>query len=56
MDNVIYAVDSQCYYVKIFTTLAKTAKFLKAIGNLYEALSVHEKKGDYELQSLVYVF
>ena len=52
MNNVIYAVDSQCYYVKIFTTLAKTAKFLKTIGNLYKALSVHEKKGDYELQSL----
>ena len=38
--------------MKIFTTLGKTAKFLETIGNLYKAFSVHEKKGDYELQSL----
>ena len=27
-------------------------KFLETIGKLYKAFSVHEKKGDYELQSL----
>ena len=37
--------------MKIFTTLGKTAKFLKAIENLYKALSFHEKKGVYELES-----
>ena len=42
---------SQSYCVKIFTTLRKTAKFLET-GNLYKAFSVHEKKGEYELQSL----
>ena len=42
-DNVIYVVDSQSC-VKIFTTLAKTAKFLETKGNLYKAFSVHEKR------------
>ena len=51
-DDVIYAVDSQSCCVKIFTTLEKTAKFLETIENLYKAFSVHEKRGDYELQSL----
>ena len=43
-DNVIYIVDSQSYCVKIFTTLGKTAKFLDTIGNLHNAISVHEEK------------
>ena len=38
--------------MKIFTTLGKPAKFLEAIENLYKTFSVHEKKGDYELQLL----
>lgn len=38
--------------MKMFTTLGKTAIFLKTTGNLYKAFSVHEKKGEYELQSL----
>ena len=46
-DNIIYAVDSQSFCVKIFTTLGKTAKFLETIGNLYKGFSVQEKKGDY---------
>ena len=50
-DNAIYVVEFQSYCVKIFTTLGKTGKFLETIGNLYKAFSVHEKKGDYELQS-----
>ena len=50
-NNVIYAVDSLSHCVKIFTTLGKTAKFLKPIENLYKALSFHEKKGVYELES-----
>ena len=42
--------------MKIFTTLGKTAKFLETVGNLFKAFSVHEKKGEYELQSLESVF
>ena len=42
--------------MKIFNTLGKTAKFLETVGNLYKAFSLHEKKGEYELQSLESVF
>ena len=34
----------QSYCVKIFTTLEKTAKFLKTIGNLYKAYFCSRKK------------
>ena len=38
--------------MKMFTTLRKTAIFLKTTGNLYKAFSVYGKTGGYELQSL----
>ena len=42
-DNVVYMCDPQSNCVKVMTPLLQTAKFLSAIGNLYDAFSVHKK-------------
>lgn len=42
-DNVVYMCDPQSNCVKVITPLSQTAKFLSAIGNLYDAFSVHKK-------------
>ena len=41
--------DSQTHCIKIFTTLYETAEFLRALGKIYKAFSVHEKHQPYEL-------
>ena len=46
-DNVVYVCDSQTSCIKVFTSLAKTAEFLDALGKIYKAFSVHEKRQKY---------
>ena len=41
--SVVYVCDAQTNSVKICTSLKECAQFLKAIGCLYEAFSVHSK-------------
>ena len=48
-DHVVYVYDSQTHCIKIFTTLYQTAEFLRAMGKIYKAFSVHEKHRPYEL-------
>ena len=47
-DNVVYVCDTQTSCIKISTTLKKTAEFLKGIGELFSAFSLHEKHQTYE--------
>ena len=42
-DSVVYVCDAQSNSLKIITPLSETARFLKSIGNLYDAFSVHKK-------------
>ena len=41
--SVVYVCDAQTNSIKICTSLKECAQFLKAIGCLYEAFSVHSK-------------
>ena len=43
-DHVVYVCDAQTSCIKILTSLKQTAKFLNAMGNIYRAFSVHEKR------------
>ena len=51
-NNVVYVCDAQTSCIKIFTTLNNTARFLRAVGALYSAFSIHEKHEEYSLCSL----
>ena len=42
-NNVVYICDIQTSCIKIFTTLKKTAEFLKGIGELFSEFSIYEK-------------
>lgn len=42
-DNVVYLCDAQSNSVKVLTPLSETARFLGALGKLYDAFSVHKK-------------
>ena len=43
-DNVVYVCDAQPNSLKIVTPLCETGKFLKALGQLNDAFSLHGKK------------
>ncbi|CAB4004120.1 Hypothetical predicted protein [Paramuricea clavata] len=43
-DSVVYVCDAQTNTIKICSKLKECAHFLKAIGCLYQAFSVHNKK------------
>ena len=49
--SVAYICDTQTNSVKICTKLKECAQFLKAIGCLYEAFSVHNKSAHYTVKS-----
>lgn len=51
-DNVVYVCDAQSNSVKIVTPLCETAKFLNALGYLYDAFSVHKKGQRVPLRTL----
>ncbi|KAL9966337.1 hypothetical protein ACROYT_G024391 [Oculina patagonica] len=51
-NNVVYICDTQTSCIKVFTTLKKTAEFLKGIGELFAAFSIHEKHHKYDLCDL----
>ena len=51
-DNVVYVCDAQTSCIKILTTVNNTARFLRAVGALYSAFSVHEKHDEYSLCNL----
>ena len=51
-DNVLYVTDYQAGTLKIFSTMESTAKFFGAIGKLFNAFSVHEKRSKYDLKTL----
>ena len=40
---MVYVCDIQTSCTKIFTTLKKTAEFLKGIGELFSEFSIYEK-------------
>lgn len=51
-DNVVYMCDPQSNCVKVMTPLSQTAKFLSAIGRLYDAFSVHKKGQSVQTRTL----
>ena len=42
-DSVIYICDTQSNLLEIIRPLYETARFLKSVGKLYDAFSVHKK-------------
>ena len=42
-DSVVYFCDAQSNSLKKTTPISQTVRFLKAVGNLYDAFSVHKK-------------
>ena len=51
-DSTVYVCDAQTNSIKLFPRMAGCADFLKAIGSLYEAFSVHCKGVSYKLKSI----
>ena len=51
-DSVVYVCDAQSNSLKIITPISETVRFLKAVGNLYEAFSVHKKGQSPPLRTL----
>ena len=51
-DNVVYVCNTQTSCIKMMTNLNNTARFLKGIGALYSAFSIHEKHDTYTLCNL----
>ena len=51
-DSVVYMCDPQSNCVKVMTPLSQTAKFLSAIGKLYDAFSVHKKGQSVQTRTL----
>ena len=47
-DSVVYVCDAQTNSIKLLSKINHCAKFLRAIGAIYEAFSVHNKGGSYE--------
>ena len=50
-DNVVYLTDSMSGAVHVISQVTNTATFLKAIGDLYKAFSVHAKGKPFEILS-----
>ena len=51
-DSVVYVCDAQTNTIKICSKLKECARFLKAIGCLYQAFSVHNKGAHYAVKSM----
>ena len=51
-DNVVYITDIDTIRVNVITPLINTAEFLKYVGSLYKAFSIHNKGDRYELQKV----
>ena len=51
-DSVVYVCDTQTNSIKICSKLKQCARFLKAIGCLYQAFSVHSKGVNYAVKSM----
>ena len=51
-DNVVYLCDVDANRVNVLTTLTETANYLRSIGLLYQAFSVHTKGQKYQLQTV----
>lgn len=47
-DSVVYVCDAQTNSIKLLSKINRCAKFLRAIGAIYEAFSVHNKGASYE--------
>ena len=50
-DSVIYICDAQTNSIKICTKMVECAHFLKSIGQLFEAFSIHTKGEKYTVKS-----
>ena len=50
-ESVVYVCDAQTNSIKICSKLKECANFLKAIGCLYDAFSVHNKGAHYTVKS-----
>ena len=51
-ESVVYVCDAQTNSIKICSKLKECTNFLKAIGCLYEAFSVHNKGAHYTVKSV----
>ena len=51
-NKVVYLCDTQASRIKVFTTLENTAEFLRGVGELFSAFSIHEKHQAYDLCDL----
>ena len=51
-ESVVYVCDAQTNSIKILTKLKECVQFLKAIGCLYDAFSVHTKGAHYNVKSM----
>ena len=51
-DNILYVTDFAANRVNILTPTKETARLLESLHNLYDAFSIHENKGVYELKTL----
>jgi len=49
--SVVYVCDAQTNSIKLCTKLQECAQFLKAIGCLYEAFSVHDRGAHFSVKS-----
>ena len=50
-DSVVYICDAQANSIKICSKMTECSKFLKGIGALYDAFSVHSKGATYKIKS-----
>lgn len=50
-DSVVYICDAQANSIKICSKMTECSKFLKGIGSLYGAFSVHSKGATYKIKS-----
>ncbi len=51
-DSVVYVCDAQTNSIKLLSKMSNCAKFLRAIGALYEAFSIHAKAALYETKTI----
>ena len=51
-DNVLYVVDHVTESVSIITPVKNTSYFLRNLGKLYDAFSIHKKNAKYELNTI----
>ena len=47
-DSVVYVCDAQTNSFKLLSKMVHCAKFLRTIGTIYKAFSVHSKGASYE--------